>query len=202
MKILIIKYLPSASKSNTAQLLNHFKQGVKTYTIEEVDLIKNPPPFFNEASMDAYKSRNFGGQKLDSVQSVAISPMDKLTIQFKSADLIVMAFPMHNFSLPGIIKTYFDAIMQKEQVFRYEGSKSVGLMTNKKFLALYTCMGGYSGEYGYMDNVRSLLKIELDFMGFKEYEIINATTGRIDTRDVYISGAKENITKVLSRWKI
>lgn len=202
MKILIVKYLPSGEKSNTLQLLEHFNLSSKTHTIEEIDLLKNPPPFFNETSMEAYKLRNWGGQKLDPTHAQAIAPMDRLSAQFKNADLIVMAFPMHNFSVPGIVKTYFDAIMQKEQVFKSEGNKSIGLMSNKKFLALYTSMGGYKGEYGYLDNVKTLLKIELDFMGFKDYEFVQVTTGNEATMDVYLSGAKVTISNILTKWKV
>lgn len=202
MKILIVKYLPSGEKSNTLKLLDHFKSKAQKHTIVEVDLIKTPPMVHNLWSMEAYKQRNFNGVELTDFQAAAIKPMDKLTEQFKSADLVVLATPMHNFSLPGIVKTYFDAVMQSGVTFKYVNGISVGLMSDSKFLALYTSMGSYMGSYGFMDNLKTILKIELDFMGFKNYELIHATTGNSATYDMQMSKAKDAIDSISSKWGI
>lgn len=202
MKILIIKYLPSGEKSNTLKLLDHFKSKAQKHTIVEVDLIKTPPMVHNQWSMEAYKQRNFNGVELTDFQTAAIKPMDKLTEQFKSAALVVLATPMHNFSLPGIVKTYFDAVMQSGVTFKYVNGSPVGLMSGSKFLALYTSMGSYIGSYGFMDNLKTILKIELDFMGFKNYELIHATTGNSATYDVQLSKAKDAIDSISNKWAI
>ena len=148
MKILIVKYLPSGETSNTLRLLNHFKAQVQHHTVEELDLIKTPPPVHNVWSMEAYKQRNFGGQALTPSSAAAIKPMDKLTEQFAAANLVVLAAPMHNFSLPGVVKSYFDAVMQSGVAFKYDGDKQIGLMSKNKFLTLYTSMGSYKGITG------------------------------------------------------
>jgi FMN-dependent NADH-azoreductase len=202
MKILIIKYLPSGETSNTLKLLNHFKSQLQNHTIEEVDLIKTPPMFHNQWSMEAYKQRNFGGQTLSASQAAAIKPMDKLTEQFTSANLVVLVTPMHNFSLPGIIKTYFDAVMQSGVTFKYVDDKPIGLMSKTKFLALYTSMGSYVGSYGFMDNLKTILRIELDFMGFKDYELVHATTGNKVTYDLQLTKATDTIDAVVKKWQL
>ena len=46
--------------------------------------------------------------------------MDRMTTQLKSADIIVIAFPMYNFSMPAIIKTWFDFVIQKGVTFGNE----------------------------------------------------------------------------------
>ncbi len=200
MKILIVKYLPSGENSNTLQLLNHFKKSVKHHIVEELDLLENPPMYHNISSMKAYKQRNFDGQSISEELKKAIEPMDKLTVQFKNSDLIVLATPMHNFSLPGIIKTYFDAIMQRGQVFKYDNDKQSGLMDRSKFLILYTSMGSYKDAYGFMDNLKTIMKIELDFMGFKEYEFVHAATGNKFTIDVHIKSAIKQLNNIINKW--
>jgi FMN-dependent NADH-azoreductase len=202
MKILIVKYLPSGEKSNTVKLLEHFKSQIKSHTIEEIDLIKTPPMFHNTWSMEAYKHRNFGGEAISASLAAAIKPMDKLAEQFVAADLVVLVTPMHNFSLPGIVKTYFDSVMQSKITFKYEGDKQIGLMGKSKFLTLYTSMGSYMGTYGFMDNLKTIVKIELDFMGFKEYEFVHAATGMKTTYDSQIEKAKESITRIVKKWMI
>eukprot|EP00825_Cyclidium_porcatum_P020974 TRINITY_DN23544_c0_g1_i1.p2 TRINITY_DN23544_c0_g1~~TRINITY_DN23544_c0_g1_i1.p2 ORF type:complete len:199 (+),score=29.35 TRINITY_DN23544_c0_g1_i1:97-693(+) len=146
--------------------------------------------FHNTWSMEAYKHRNFGGEAISASLAAAIKPMDKLAEQFVAADLVVLVTPMHNFSLPGIVKTYFDSVMQSKITFKYEGDKQIGLMGKSKFLTLYTSMGSYMGTYGFMDNLKTIVKIELDFMGFKEYEFVHAATGMKTTYDSQIEKNK------------
>ncbi len=200
MKILIVKYLPSSEKSNTLKLLNHLKEQLCDHKYTEVDLLKNTPKFHDEVSMEAYKSRNFGGQTLNSVQSASLKEMDDMAEQFAASDLIVLVTPMHNFSLPGIVKTYFDAVMQSGLTFKYEGDEQIGLMNGSKFLTIYTSMGSYKGGYGFMDNLRTITKIELDFMGFKDYEFVHASTGNKTTYDFHIEKAKNKISEISQKW--
>ncbi len=203
MKILVVKYLPSGNDSNTLKLLNAFKQNLNGFhSVVELDLVKNPPKHFDELSLKAYKKRNFGGEKLSQQEADALSMSDKLTQDFMDADIIVLATPMHNFSLPGIVKVYFDAIMQSGKLFTYKNNAPVGLMGTKKFLTLYTSMGTYNSEYGYLDNLKTLLKIELDFIGIKDYEFIHASTGNKATVNIHLESASNAIKSLLTNWKL
>ena len=203
MNILIVKYLPSGETSNTLQLLNYFKQNLDDkHKIIETDLIETPPPYFNYNSMKAYKKRNYGGEELNNELADSIKSMDNLTDQFMSADLVILATPMHNFSLPGIIKLYFDAVMQNGKAFKYENGQQYGLMSKTKFAAIYTSMGSYKGEYGFMDNLKTILKIELDFMGIEDYQFIQASTGNEGLLEIQINRAKENIDDLINKWQL
>lgn len=203
MNILIVKYLPSGSKSNTLGLLNHFTENLSSkHTITEVDLLKSPPKYFDELTLGAYVKRNFGEMELDSKESEAIKPLDDLNEQFVNADLIVLALPMHNFSLPGIVKVYLDAIMQSGKVFKYENGTPVGLMDKMKFVTLYTSAGKYLGDYEFLDNVKTLLKIELDFMGIKEYDFVHASSGNPDSIELEVTNAKQKIDSIIQKWSL
>jgi len=203
MNILIVKYLPSGSKSNTLDLLNHFTENLSTkHNITEVDLLKSPPKYFDELTLGAYAKRNFGGIELDSKESEAIKPLDELNEQFINADLVVLALPMHNFSLPGIVKVYLDAIMQSGKVFKYENGTPLGLMDKIKFVTLYTSAGKYQGDYEFLDNVKTLLKIELDFMGIKDYGFVHASSGNPDNIESEFANAKQEIDQIIQNWNI
>ncbi len=203
MKILVVKYLPSGESSNTLQLLEDFKGKISSlHKIEEVDLIKTPPKYFDELVMQAYKKRNFGGMELDVSEAEAIKPMDDLLEQFKKADLVVLATPMHNFSLPGLVKLYFDSIMQNGKVVKYVDGSPVGQLTNIKFLTLYTSSGSYHDEYGFMDTLKTIVKIELGFMGINEFDFVHASTGNPTTKDNHMENAKKAVDTVVSKWKL
>ena len=203
MQILIVKYLPSGSDSSTLKLLNYFKQKVNSnHSISELDLLKTPPKFFDELTLSAYKKRNFGGMELTAEELQAIQPLDALNEQFMNADMIVLALPMHNFSLPGIVKIYFDAVMQSGKVFKYENGAPVGLMDKLKFITLYTSGGKYNGDYEFLDQVKNLLKIELDFMGVKQYDFVNASTANPDKINIELEEANFKIDQLIENWKI
>jgi Acyl carrier protein phosphodiesterase len=203
MNILIVKYLPSGSKSNTLGLLNHFLENLSTtHNITEVDLVKSPPKYFDELTLGAYTKRNFGGMQLDSIESEAIKPIDALNEQFINADLVLLTLPMHNFSLPGMVKVYLDAIMQSGKVFKYENGAPVGLMNKMKFVTLYTSAGKYLGDYEFLDNVKTLLKIEIDFMGITDYDFVHASSGNLDTFESEFTNAKQKINQIIQSWNL
>jgi FMN-dependent NADH-azoreductase len=179
MKTLVVSYLPSQETSNTKILLDAFLAETKNTNIEHLDLILNPPSFFMPDSLSAYRMRNYGGMELNELQQKSIEAIDKMCKQFAEADTIIIAYPMHNYGMPGIIKTYFDAVMQHGKTFQYGAHGPEGLMKGKKALTIYTSGGGYSSEkvaadYPNWDTLTVLSKIEFTFMGFSEIEIVGA----------------------------
>jgi FMN-dependent NADH-azoreductase len=60
MKTLIVKYLPRIPRSHSAKLLDRFQQKIDGLsTIEEIDLIQTPPPFFDREALNYYVRRDY-----------------------------------------------------------------------------------------------------------------------------------------------
>jgi len=199
MKTLIVKYLPSGANSNTKKLLDLFLAEISGQEIEEIDLLKDQMPIFNEASIQAYYKRNYGGQKLDSNEAKLLEKNDQLIAQLKSADVLVLAAPMHNFGFPAAMKAYLDAVIFNGETFEM-GKK---LMAQKKALALFTSGGIYSEDkfgFDYPDwNSLALnAKINFSFMGFDEGEVVG-TSLRGDA-EKNLSEVKEKILKIVKKW--
>jgi FMN-dependent NADH-azoreductase len=207
-KTLVISYLPAADRSNTKQVLDAFLANLENTDTEHIDLLNNPPPFFTPASLAAYGIRNYGGAQLSEDLQEAIAPMDKLVKQFKSADVVVMAYPMHNFGMPGIIKTYFDAVMQHGELFQYGPNGPEGLMKGKKALTIFASGGVYTQgqatiEYPSWDTLTVLARIEFTFMGFSEIEIVGAQ-GVLNpapgAKEAAIEEAKAKVKTLAEKW--
>lgn len=201
MKTLIVKYLPSGSRSHTLKLLNAFTGTIGNESVETVDLLTEKIPFFNEASLGAYGKRNYMGQTLSPEESALLASQDRLIKQFKSADVVVMAYPMHNFGMPGIVKSYFDAIMFNGETFEM-GKK---LMTGKKALTLYTAGGIYTPdrvglEYPHWDTLTLNAKINFGFMGFDESEVISASLRDPATEPERMTAASNQIKTLVKKW--
>jgi FMN-dependent NADH-azoreductase len=64
-----------------------------------------------------------------------------MAAQLKSAEIVVVTFPMYNFSMPAIVKAWFDSVIQKGVTFG-EGISNVG----KRALTLISSGGVYSNE--------------------------------------------------------
>lgn len=190
MKTLIVKYLPSANNSNTKKLLDIFKENV-TSEIEELDLLKTNLPFFNEKSIAAYEKRNYMGQTLNEEESQLLAQNDALVKQLKAADILVMAFPMHNFGMPALVKAWLDSVVIKGETFDYQKK----LMAGKKALILYTSGGIYSHDtfnfdYPNWNSIALMAAANFSFMGFDEHKIIGSSL-----RDESSESSSPNQTK-------
>ncbi len=201
MKTLIIKYLPSGDNSNTKKLYDHILTLVDANNVDEIDLIKDEIPYFKEESITAYYLRNFMGKELNASQKLAIQPFDTIVKRVLSADLLIFAFPMHNFSLPGIVKMFFDSFMFKGEFFNIEDQEKKQIVNDKKVLVLYTHGGNYpeGTEFGKYDFVKSLLTQEFSFMGMKDYHFISYSSGDSVKKEENLAEAKTKIEKIFEK---
>jgi len=201
MKTLIVKYLPSGANSNTKKLLDVFCEETKGQNIEVLDLLKEQVPIFDEHSIQSYYKRNYGGQKLDANEAKLLEKNDKLIAQLKSADILVLAYPMHNFGIPAAVKAYLDAVIFKGETF--EPTKQ--MMAGKKVLTLFTAGGIYSEEtfnfnYPNWNTIILQSKAMFSYMGFDEIESIGTSLRDTATQENKISDFRERIKKIITNW--
>lgn len=201
MKTLVVSYLPSGAASATKQVLDHFVSTIGGQ-VERLDLETKHPPIFDQTSLAAYRARNYGGQKLEGALAESIKPFDALVSQIKAADNVVFAFPMHNFSLPGVVKTYFDAIMIHGETFVYGANGQEGLLKTKRALVVAATGGAYP-EGAPMNNIDTLAKIELNFMGFgvQEYVYAGGQLAGPDAAAQGVAAAKARVEAIAKAWK-
>lgn len=201
MKTLIIKYLPSGENSNTKKLLDRFmEKNIDNKDLEEIDLLASKTPIFNQESITAYYLRNYLGKALNEEQAAAILPFDKIIQKVQSADFLVFAFPMHNFSLPGIVKSFIDSFMFNGEFFNISDSHKKDMIQGKKILVLYSHGGSYpeGSEYEKYDFVKSLLNQEFSFMGIKDVAFISYSTADPAKKEDNLQLALDKLDKMLS----
>lgn len=201
MKTLVVKYLPSGERSNTKKLLDLTLSKLGSGPVETLDLLKEKIPVFDEPTMAAYVKRNYMNQELTPTEKLLLNSHDRLVPQFKAADLIVMAYPMHNFGMPGLVKLYFDAVMLNGETFEM-GKK---LMAGKKALTLFTAGGIYpnhqaSIDYPHWDTLTVTAKINFAFMGFDESEVVGTSLRDPATTEKHLAEAGQKIEAALKRW--
>ncbi|MBM5782698.1 MAG: hypothetical protein FJ368_04670 [Pelagibacterales bacterium] len=201
MKTLIVKYLPTGASSNTKKLLDVFLEEATNQNIEVLDLLKEQAPLFDEKSIQAYYKRNYGGQKLDLDEAKLLEKNDKLIAQLKSADVVVFAYPMHNFGIPAAVKAYLDAVIFNGETF--EAGKK--LMAGKKVLTLFTAGGIYSEEvfnfdYPNWNTIALQSKAMYGFMGFDDIETIGTSLRDVTVADSRIAEVRSRLKNIIKKW--
>jgi FMN-dependent NADH-azoreductase len=71
---------------------------------------------------------------------------DPLIEEIEAAELIVIAAPMYNFSIPSTLKAWLDHITRAGRTFHYTANGPQGLLRNKKVFVVTARGGVYTGE--------------------------------------------------------
>lgn len=156
--------------------------------LTELDLTDTPPPFLMPDSLNALIKRNYTDSALNQQEQLAIEPIEAILQQFLTHDRIVVAYPMHNFSVPAPVKAWLDCIVQVGRTFRFvDGGGTEGLCTDKQALLLITTGGDY-GEGGpqAVNLSENALRFSLQLMGVTTHAIsafgLDAFPQQTDTR--------------------
>lgn len=169
MKTLIIKYIPRNEQSNTKKLLDAFRDEIRNSDVEELDLLNDVPDLFLGNILTAYINRNFLGYELLPEDKKLLSKMDRMAAQLKSADIVVVAFPMFNFSMPAIVKAWFDSVIQEGVTFGRGNDGHKVSNAEKKALTLISSGGVYSNESSAgREHALSLSNLEFQYMGYSD----------------------------------
>lgn len=170
MKTLIVQFTPRTG-SHTARLVEQARRHIRG-DIAVVDLAAQPPALLSTVAVDAYVKRNYGGVALSESEQAALAEMDANVQRLLAADVLITAAPMHNFAMPGPLKTFFDGVIQKGYTWDADASGYRGKMGGKRALALFTSGGVYEGP-GNWDHYTPLVTTLFQFMGY-EGKVISA----------------------------
>ncbi len=128
-------------------------------------------PFVNEAWINS----NFtAADERTEDQKKVLDFSNELVAELESADHIVIASPIYNFSIPATLKAWVDLIARAGLTFRYTENGPEGLLINKKATIVMASGGVPIGSE--MDMASRYLKVALGFVGITNVNIIDAST--------------------------
>jgi FMN-dependent NADH-azoreductase len=200
MKTLVVSYLPRGERSHTKKLLDAFLETASGQKLEHLDLLADTPDMFLAENLGSYIKRNYLGDSLSEAENAAMAKMDRMTQQLKNTDALVLAFPMHNFSFPAVVKAWFDSVMQKDETWTVDDNGYVPLMTGKKALVLMSSGGVYEGDFAGYEHAATLAQTELGFMGFDTTIISAAGMNSRPDPEVEVSEKIVTVKQIASRW--
>lgn len=123
---------------------------------------------------------------------------DSLIQEVQEADILVIAMPMYNFSVPTMLKSWFDHVARAGVTFAYTENGPKGLLRDKQAY-LVTAMGG-THEPGQSDFVRPYLQLLMRFIGIEDIRFVTAQGLNMGdaARAAGIEAARGDIARVVT----
>ncbi len=178
------------SDSYTRLLTDHFE---KVWRRENPDgrvvsrcLATDPVPHLTSEVMASF------GQPVN-LSSHSASLSDKLIIELKEADHILIGSPLYNLSLPSTLKAYWDHVVRSGVTFEFTGKEYRGLLEGKS-ATVVTARGGTLSTDHTDDYQTGYLKQVLNFIGIDSVDVISMEeTAILESTEESLQQAKHEI---------
>src|SRR4051794_25548739 len=141
-RLLYIQASPRGPSSASARVACAYIDALKSKGSVSVDLLdvwKEDLPPFDGPALEA-KYAGLAGQPLNAAQQAAWGAISTLGARFRSADQLVIASPMWNFSVPYRLKHLIDLVTQKDVTFTFDANGFGGMLKAKR--AILVCARG------------------------------------------------------------
>lgn len=180
--VLLLKSSILADYSQSNKMADYFIQQWQEKNPEDTvtvrDLVNEPIPAINGEILAAFGPSDTKTEQ----QQAHLDLSNTLIDEIKAHDVIVIAAPMYNFTIPSHLKHYFDFIARSGHTFKYTEQGSVGLLENKRAFVLTSRGGIYKDTPA--DTMVPYMTLFLNFLGIKDVEFIFAEGTALGTDSV------------------
>ncbi|EGL55059.1 MAG: NAD(P)H-dependent oxidoreductase [Pseudomonadota bacterium] len=157
----------SVTRQVSAELVSQL-QKQSGLAIKSRDLAKGIP-FINEDWIHA----NFTDPEQRTEQNrQALATSDQLVEELQAAEILVIASPIYNFSVPAVLKAWIDQVARARVTFRYTENGPEGLLKAKKAYLVMASGGVPLGSE--VDYASTYLKQVMNFLGIQDVTVVDA----------------------------
>ncbi|KAF0852734.1 mitochondrial FMN-dependent NADH-azoreductase [Andalucia godoyi] len=194
-RALVVRCIPRGDTSATGRILRAFLDSARPQFVETVDLCVDHPDFLTDPDKaNAYAKRSWSGIPLTPEEGKALAKSDRYVAQIMRTDCVIIAYPVYNFSMPAVVKAWFDSVIIKGLTFD-EGSdgRAKGLLVRQKAV-LITVAGGHVSRSDHVDHSTALSTSLLNYIGIKQIHTIIAEDldAQMERREALIQQAINN----------
>lgn len=174
--ILLVTSSPRAAASISTRLATNLAERLAASRpaakIAHRDLVTAPLPHVDGDFLGGLFSPQ---DERSTVQQALIDASDQAVEELLAADTVVIGAGMINFSIPTVLKSWFDHVARAGKTFRYSESGPEGLVKGKRVYVILASKGIYTngGPAAPMDHARPYLKTMLGFLGMTDVEFID-----------------------------
>ncbi|HQS83889.1 MAG TPA: NAD(P)H-dependent oxidoreductase [Alphaproteobacteria bacterium] len=163
----MINASPNIDGSHSRALCKHFVDKLETrypgqYVPIHRDLENEPIPYVHSESLEVITSGTATTVEAKKLKLLSDTLIDEL----KYSDAVVIATPMHNFTIPAVLKAYFDLVLLAGKTFQYTSAGPVGMLTDRPVMLISASGGCYAGTEG--DFLVPYIKYTLRFIGINK----------------------------------
>ena len=154
----------SQSRLIASEFIDRWRQSHPGTTVVERELTADSIPHL---SLAAFAASMTAADTRSTAERQAAALADALIEEVEAADVIVLAAPMYNFSIPSTLKAWIDHITRAGRTFRYGAAGAEGLLKGRKVFIITGRGGIYSdnGPAKAMDFQEPYLRAMLGFLG-------------------------------------
>jgi FMN-dependent NADH-azoreductase len=173
MKVLHIDASPRTVRSVTRKLSAAFIAALRVehpgLQVVHRDVGHHPPAFISDAWVGAaYAPADHDDPAMKGV----LHHSDELTAELLACDTLLIASPMHNFTISASLKAWIDQVVRTDMTFKLTEEGVVPLLQGKKALVV-TSRGGFVAGTDYDFQEPYLRKI-LQFIGITDITFVHA----------------------------
>jgi len=133
------------------------------------DLAADPPPLVDAAFSAAILSGDG--------TAPALAASEALITELEAADAVVIATPMHNYSVPAVLKAWIDQVVRINRGFRSTPQGKVGLLADRPVFVVIASGGWFtgpspSGVPAQPDFLRPYLAAALGTIGLRDVQFV------------------------------
>ena len=133
------------------------------------DLAQNPVPHLDANLLGGWMKPE---EQRSAEELQALVRSNELTDEVLAADVLVLAAPMYNFTIPSTLKAWLDHVLRAGVTFKYTDTGPQGLLTGKRAYVLTARGGIHAGAAS--DHQEPYLRQVLAFIGIHDVTFIHA----------------------------
>ena len=172
-RVLIIESSARQQDSFSRQLTEQFISQWQTAHPADVlivrDVALNPVPHLDANLLGGWMKPE---DQRNAAEQTSLQRSNELTDELLAADVLVMAAPMYNFTIPSTLKAWLDHVVRAGVTFKYTPTGPQGLLTGKKAYVLTARGGIYAGSTS--DHQEPYLRQVMTLIGIHDVTFIHA----------------------------
>ncbi|MBM4777205.1 MAG: FMN-dependent NADH-azoreductase [Archangiaceae bacterium] len=175
---LVLTCSPNGATSVSSKMLKNYLARRKarfpdeTLTVRDLTSPENALPHL---SADFVTAMFLPREARTPEQTRALELSDQLTAEFQSADTLIVATPIHNYTVPTTLKAWIDHVARPGVTFTYEGGVRKGLARARSAVFLLASGGVYtSGPQMVEDFLAPYLRHMMVFFGIPDVSVLRA----------------------------
>ena len=159
----------SVSRQLTQTFISQWKAAHPADQITVRDLAVKPVPHLDINLLGGWMKPV---EQRSDLEQVSLERSNQLTDELLAADVLVMAAPMYNFTIPSTLKAWLDHVLRAGVTFKYTDTGPQGLLSGKRAYVLTARGGIYAGSTA--DHQEPYLRQVMAFIGIHDVTFIHA----------------------------